>query len=84
MPAGPDLTAAKRAARVRALAARRGCDPAWGNQLARQGVADVVPAGAVVAGFWPLAGEIDVRPLLLALAERGHEIVLPVTPPRGR
>jgi 5-formyltetrahydrofolate cyclo-ligase len=27
--------------------------------------------------------EIDIRPLLLALAGRGHPIVLPVTPKRG-
>jgi 5-formyltetrahydrofolate cyclo-ligase len=27
--------------------------------------------------------EIDIRPLLLALAERGHPIALPVTPKRG-
>jgi 5-formyltetrahydrofolate cyclo-ligase len=42
------------------------------------------PVGAVVSGFWPLGDEIDIRPLLLALLERGHEIVLPVTPPRGQ
>ncbi len=41
------------------------------------------PAGAVVAGYWPLAGEIDIRPLLHALHERGHEIALPETPPVG-
>jgi 5-formyltetrahydrofolate cyclo-ligase len=41
------------------------------------------PPGAVVSGFWPLDGEIDIRPLLLALHARGHPIVLPVTPKRG-
>jgi 5-formyltetrahydrofolate cyclo-ligase len=41
------------------------------------------PADAVVAGFWPLSGEIDIRPLLHALAGRGHAVLLPETPPRG-
>ena len=39
--------------------------------------------GAVVSGFWPTGREIDVRPLLLALAGRGHKVVLPRTPARG-
>jgi 5-formyltetrahydrofolate cyclo-ligase len=41
------------------------------------------PAGAVVAGYWPLPGEIDIRPLLRALHARGHKMLLPETPPRG-
>jgi len=36
-----------------------------------------------VAGFWPMGEEIDIRPLLVALHERGHRVVLPVTPRRG-
>ena len=46
--------------------------------------AGIVPPGAVVAGFWPLAGEIDIRPLLLALHQRRHLLALPFTPPRGQ
>jgi 5-formyltetrahydrofolate cyclo-ligase len=42
------------------------------------------PPGAVVAGFWPMRGEIDLRPLLQALHARGHVVVLPETPPRGQ
>lgn len=34
--------------------------------------------GAVVAGFWPIRDEIDPRPLLDALAKRGHGLCLPV------
>jgi 5-formyltetrahydrofolate cyclo-ligase len=41
------------------------------------------PAAAVIAGFWPIADEIDIRPLLHGLAERGHPIALPVTGRRG-
>ena len=74
----------KQQQRSAAMEARSGQDPTLGLYLAGH----VLTAwrfrpGLVVAGFWPLSGEIDVRPLLLALAARGHPIVLPVTPPRG-
>ena len=42
------------------------------------------PSSAIVSGFWPLGGEIDIRPLLERLHARGHPIVLPATPPRGQ
>ena len=41
------------------------------------------PSGAVIAGFWPLPDEIDLRPLLHTLFARGHTIVLPQTTPPG-
>jgi 5-formyltetrahydrofolate cyclo-ligase len=41
------------------------------------------PAGAAVSGFWPMAGEIDIRPLLTALHAKGHVVLLPATPPLG-
>ena len=37
----------------------------------------------MVSGFWPIGQEIDIRPLLLTLHQRGHRIVLPETPKRG-
>ena len=78
------LAEAKRAARVTARAARAGCDPAWGADLARHVLEQgPPPPGAVVGGFWPLPGEIDIRPLLRELHARGHELVLPETPPLG-
>lgn len=79
-----DLIAAKRAARQRAAAARAGGDPALGAELARHVLAGgIVTPGAVVSGFLPLGREIDISPLLAALRERGHAILLPVTPARG-
>ncbi len=71
--------------RVRALAVRAGNDPAiCGAALTAHVLRDLPPPpGAIIAGFWPLEGEIDIRPLLFALHERGHEIVLPITPKRG-
>ena len=76
---------AKRALRARAVGARTGHDPAaCGARLAAHVLRDLPPPpGAIVAGFWPLDGEIDVRPLLRALHELDHEIVLPITPKRG-
>jgi 5-formyltetrahydrofolate cyclo-ligase len=47
-------------------------------------LADVPPpAGAAVSGYWPMSGEIDLRPLLAALHARGHTVLLPETPPLG-
>jgi 5-formyltetrahydrofolate cyclo-ligase len=78
------LDALKAAVRARARAARAGCDPALGARLAEHVLRDAAPPdGAVVAGFWPLEGEIDIRPLLHALAGRGHAVLLPQTPQRG-
>ena len=66
------------------LAAREAWDPACGAALGGWLLREVPPpAGAVVSGFWPMGREIDIRPLLVALHERGHPIVLPETPKRG-
>lgn len=37
-----------------------------------------LPAGAIVAGFWPIRDEIDARPLLDRLRQKGHALCLPV------
>jgi 5-formyltetrahydrofolate cyclo-ligase len=42
------------------------------------------PKGAIIAGYWPMGDEMDPRPLMLALASRGHALALPITPPRGQ
>ncbi len=79
------LDEAKQALRQRALTARAG----WDGAAAGRAVGACIlrdcppPPGAIVSGFWPLAGELDLRPLLIALHERGHPVVLPVTPKRG-
>jgi 5-formyltetrahydrofolate cyclo-ligase len=81
----PDLADAKQAMRQRALAAREAWDPVAAGLALTQHVlrGEKPPPGSVVSGFWPIGREIDIRPLLLALHERGHPIVLPVTPKRG-
>jgi 5-formyltetrahydrofolate cyclo-ligase len=80
-----DLDAAKQAARQAASERRHGLDAeAAGQALTAHVLRDCPPpAGAVVSGFWPLGEEIDIRPLLHALHDRGHRIALPVTPRRG-
>jgi 5-formyltetrahydrofolate cyclo-ligase len=79
-----DLAAQKAAARAEALVRRARCNPGWGVRLAQHVLEKCLPPNdAIIAGFWPLEGEINVFPLLAGLAERGYELCLPVTPKRG-
>jgi 5-formyltetrahydrofolate cyclo-ligase len=80
-----DLEAAKRAARNSASALRHGLNArACGEALAVHVLRDFAPSeGVVVAGFWPMGEEIDIRPLMHGLHDRGNPVVLPVTPRRG-
>ena len=40
---------------------------------------DLIPVepGAIVSGFWPMRSEVDVRPLMFALREKGARLCLP-------
>lgn len=80
-----ELIDAKRALRQRMLAARKGWDPVASGAAITATVLRACrpPDGATVSGYWPIADELDIRPLLTALHEAGHRIVLPVTPRRG-
>ncbi|WP_338662080.1 5-formyltetrahydrofolate cyclo-ligase [Pararoseomonas sp. SCSIO 73927] len=82
---GAALRAAKIVAREEAQARRARAEAAGtGPALAAHVLRDAPPpAGAVVAGFWPMGHEIDVRPLLRALEGRAHRLCLPRTPKRG-
>jgi len=81
MQSDSSLAARKAHARATALARRAGCNPQLGQRLAEH---VALPAGSAVSVFWPLPGEIDTRPLLHALHARGHQVLLPETPPRGQ
>lgn len=72
----------KASLRATLLARRAGADPALGARLTSH-VVPLCPAGAAVAGFWPMGSEVDIRPLLHALHGAGHLVLLPETPPRG-
>lgn len=78
-----DLTEDKRALRVAAAEARRIAHAADADSRAARTVRDnflasltLVP-DAAVGGYWPIGTELDVRPLLTALHERGHACALP-------
>ncbi len=80
------LAERKAAARQAALAARAAVDPAGAAERLRDTVMNsglLPPRAATIAGFWPMATEIDIRPLMQALEAAGHALALPVTPKRG-
>lgn len=63
---------------------RSRCDPAAGTHLAAHLLAaGIIPPGTIIAGFIPIAGEIDIQPLLETLAA-DHVVALPRTPPLGQ
>lgn len=71
----------KKKLRLEALARRDALDEVWRIEaslnLAQQ--ADVLAPGpgGVVSGFWPMRSEVDTRPLMAALRDRGAQICLP-------
>lgn len=86
MPATPlsaTDTDPKAALRKRGLAAARSAAAAFGEMAAArvaQAFIDAIdiPPNAVIAGYAPLKGEVDSRPLLRQLFAMGHDIALPV------
>ena len=72
----------KRELRKQALARRDALDAFWRIEaslemadLARDGIA--VDGTSIVSGFWPMRSEVDVRPLMFGLRERGARLCLP-------
>jgi 5-formyltetrahydrofolate cyclo-ligase len=88
----PTLQDEKRRLRAVATAARAtasAADRAGGGPAAaalRDHFLAAVPlaAGAVISAYWPMGDEIDPRPLLAALAERGHRLALPAIRAAGQ
>jgi 5-formyltetrahydrofolate cyclo-ligase len=56
---------------------RREIVPVTGEAFIPSFAAIPLAPSSVVAGYWPLGDEADVRPLLAELSARGHVIVLP-------
>ena len=71
--------AAERRAKAFAALPRAGSDLA-----ARFHDAVHLERGAVISGYWPLEGELDVRPLLTQIHDSGHPIGLPVVKGKGQ
>lgn len=84
---GTDLESAKREARRQARARRavaaREMD-AGGRLADRLEEAALIRPGTVVSAFWPLDGEIDTRPLMTRLHEKGCKMALPVMQGPGK
>ncbi|MCW5751048.1 MAG: 5-formyltetrahydrofolate cyclo-ligase [Alphaproteobacteria bacterium] len=82
VPCLPQASCDKTALRQRARAVRAAIPPA-GAAVAARAVARhfcaslALAGGAVFAGYWPLADELDPRPLMELLAERGARLALP-------
>lgn len=83
----PDNHALKQALRREGLERRDGLDAAWRAMASREIAARALAldlldadraAGTVVAGYWPMRSEVDTRPLLEALSQRGFSLALPL------
>jgi 5-formyltetrahydrofolate cyclo-ligase len=84
-----DLQSAKQEMRAAALERRRqlarDAAPGTAERLAENFIARLLPApGTRISGFWPLADEIDVRPLMIRLHDRGCQMSLPVVNGPGK
>lgn len=67
--------------RAQALARRDALDPQWrieaSLRIAEAAAGIDVDPGMAVSGFWPMRSEVDVRPLMFALREKGARLALP-------
>lgn len=84
-----DLRAAKAAQRTKSTERRRalsaGAGPEAGTALAAIFPSALMPVpGTVVSGYWPIRDEIDPRPLLHMLHERGCLCALPTVSDLGQ
>lgn len=72
----------KKELRRQALVRRDALDPFWrieaSLEVAEFGKAAIdFEPGTIVSGFWPMRSEVDVRPLMFALREKGARLCLP-------
>jgi 5-formyltetrahydrofolate cyclo-ligase len=77
-----NLVRRKASLRAAALERRGGIPATYARHAAETVAARLVdelqiPSGAIVAGYWPLAGELDPRPGMDRLRARGHALALP-------
>lgn len=80
----PHFDSQKKILRAAALARRADCDETLAPALADHVLRELPPPpGAAISGYLSVGSEIDIRPLLDALFQRGHRVLLPVTPRRG-
>ncbi len=78
-----DISATKAGLRERALARREAIGDAARKQAAERAVENFfrdvpVELGQTISAYWPMRGEIDVKPLLSRLMDEGWRVCLPV------
>src|ERR1700688_1631327 len=83
------LLEAKKAARAAAVRRRDAAHAALAATAPQRVAANFTAAfpladAAVVSGYWPGRSELDIRPLMKALHERGNALGLPVVSARAR
>ena len=79
-----DIKTQKTRARLQAKQRRSEAHSGLGAvQLLEHVPADVFKE-CVIGGYWPLTGELDIRPLLQACHAQGRDLALPCTPRKGK
>lgn len=76
-----DLSTLKKSLRSQALVSRRAAHWAQADRAPEQVCGHFLAAKLappIIAGYWPIGDELDVRPLLAALSQRGLITALPV------
>jgi len=73
----------RRAMLERRRAVHRAIGPAAAGAVAEAVRAEIDPRGKIIAGYWPLGDELDIRPTLEALAAAGAQVALPVVAGQG-
>src|SRR5690606_4376398 len=78
----------KKVLRNQALSRRDALDPVWRAQISQHmaGMVDAlaIDPGTIVSGFLPIRSEIDLGPLMVALAQRGVRLCLPAIIDRSK
>ncbi|MDK9720676.1 MAG: 5-formyltetrahydrofolate cyclo-ligase [Rhodospirillales bacterium] len=77
------MTAEKSDLRRQLRQTRKALQPVWGGRAGMRLMGQALPHltvqdGAVVAGYWPVGSEMDPRPLMMALQDKGARLALPV------
>ncbi|MFU0505007.1 5-formyltetrahydrofolate cyclo-ligase [Pseudaminobacter sp. NGMCC 1.201702] len=76
-----DLKAIKKQLRLETLARRDALPLDWrieaSLKMAETAATIQFEPGTIVSGFWPMRSEVDVRPLMFALREKGARLCLP-------
>ena len=72
----------KKQLRREALGRRDALDPMWRVEIALEMAETArdhltIEPGQIVSAFWPMRSEVDVRPLMFALREKGARLCLP-------